>query len=147
MKRNPALVALAIPALGAALALTMPAPKSTVPTTATGNLGVPDNLRSIVRRACRDCHSNETQWPWYSQIPTVSLLLQHHVSKGREHLNFSAWDGTSARKPTPNQMQEVCDVVSDKTMPPWSYRLMHPEARLSASDIDTFCTWTDKAYP
>src|SRR5215472_9573255 len=81
VKRNPALVALAIPALGAALALTMPAPKSTVPTTATGNLGVPDNLRSIVRRACRDCHSNETQWPWYSQIPPVSLLLQHHISK------------------------------------------------------------------
>ena len=52
---------------------------------------VPAPVASIMRKACFDCHSDETRWPWYASVPPVSLLVAHDVSKGRSHLNFSEW--------------------------------------------------------
>jgi len=65
------------------------------------------------------------------------------VKKGRAKLDFSTWTNNQRHRPTMNQIEEVCDAVSNGTMPPRSYRLMHPEARLSAQDIDAFCSWAD----
>lgn len=111
----------------------------------SGDLVVPENLRPIITRACRDCHTDQTQWPWYSRLPVVSFMIERDVRKGKEHLNFSTWATNSKSKPTRNQLQEVCDAVSDKAMPPRSYRLMHPEARLSDKDVDALCQWADVA--
>jgi hypothetical protein len=112
---------------------------------ASGELVVPDHLRPIISRACRDCHTDQTQWPWYSRLPLVSLLIEHDVKKGREHLNFSTWAANQSHPPTRNQLQEVCDAVSDNEMPPRSYRILHPDSRLSSQDIDAFCDWADMA--
>ena len=106
---------------------------------------VPNTVRPVLERACLDCHSNETRWPWYNRLPMVSWLIQDDVKKGREHLNFSTWTGNTRHQATANQIQEICDAVSDGGMPPRRYRLLHPDAGLSERDKNNFCAWADQA--
>lgn len=86
--------------------------------------------RALAQRACFDCHSNETTWPWYSNIAPISWLTQHNVSEGRSKLNFSTWNnggrGEGAR--------EMVEVVQEGGMPPFDYLIMHPNARLSDAE-------------
>ena len=105
---------------------------------------VPTSVLSVLDRACLDCHSNETRWPWYNRLPAVSWLIQRDVDKGREHLNFSNWTGSLPYKATANEIQEICDAVSDAVMPPRRYRLLHPGAELSEEDKNNFCAWADQ---
>ncbi len=84
--------------------------------------------RSLAQRACFDCHSNETHWPWYSHVAPSSWLLQSHVDEGREVLNFSEFQKTY------KEAHEAGQEVREGEMPPFSYLLMHPEARLSADE-------------
>jgi hypothetical protein len=84
--------------------------------------------RAIAKRACFDCHSNETVWPWYSNFAPVSWLIYHDVAGGREHLNLSeGGDQASA-----NEIQRV---LESREMPPASYLLLHPEARLTDQEL------------
>jgi hypothetical protein len=87
--------------------------------------------RATAVAACFDCHSNQTSWPWYSNIAPVSWLVQHDVDEGRQTLNFSEWgrgqDG-----------DEAAEAVSEGNMPPFSYVLLHPDARLSGAARDAF---------
>lgn len=80
--------------------------------------------RALAQRACFDCHSNETRWPWYSRIAPASWLVQHDVNDGRGVLNFSEWD--RLQKEATNSAKEV----QERDMPPKSYLVAHPEARL-----------------
>ena len=80
--------------------------------------------------ACFDCHSNQTVWPWYSNIAPISWLLQHDVDEGRQHLNFSDW--------TAGQGLDAGLLVSSGQMPPLRYQLAHPEARMSEADKAAF---------
>ena len=105
---------------------------------------VPASVRPIVNRACLDCHSNETRRPWYNRFPAASWLIQHDVGKAREHLNFSAWTGSTPHLATTNEIQEICDAVSDAAMPPWRYRLLHSDAALSEEDKNSFCDWASQ---
>jgi cytochrome c551/c552 len=84
--------------------------------------------QELVKRACFNCHSNETVWPWYSDVAPVSWLTQRDVNEGREHLNFSEWD-----KPQ-RHAKDVAAQVQSGEMPPWFYRPMHPEAKLTDAD-------------
>jgi mono/diheme cytochrome c family protein len=85
--------------------------------------------RELARRACFDCHSNETRWPWYSNIAPLSWLIQRDVDEGRDELNWSEWG--------PDQEgDESAETLIEGSMPPDSYSLLHPEARLSAQEID-----------
>jgi hypothetical protein len=86
--------------------------------------------RELAVAACFDCHSNETVWPWYSNIAPISWRLQNHVTEGREKLNFSEW-GTGEQ-----ETDEIVEVVRTGEMPPWDYTLTHPEARLSDGDME-----------
>ncbi len=105
---------------------------------------LPASVRTVLERACLDCHSNETKWPWYNRVPLVSQLIQQDVIKGREHLNFSTWAGGKPHRASTNEIQEICDAVSDGAMPPRRYLLMHPDARLSEAEKETFRTWADQ---
>lgn len=84
--------------------------------------------RELFFRACGDCHSNETVWPWYSQIAPVSWLVQHDVDEGRSHFNVSEWGRPE------NHGDDAADLVRESEMPPWFYLPAHPEARLSEAD-------------
>jgi Haem-binding domain len=88
--------------------------------------------RATAATACFDCHSNETVWPWYSNVAPMSWRLQKHVDEGREKLNFSEW-GTGEQ-----ETDEIVEVVDEGEMPPWDYLLVHPEARLSDTDGQAF---------
>lgn len=83
--------------------------------------------RELAKRACFDCHSNESTWPWYSNIAPVSWLVQHDVDEGRRALNFSDWS-------TSRRTREMGRVVSEGEMPPATYLLTHPQAKLSTSE-------------
>ncbi len=82
--------------------------------------------QQLFSRACADCHSNETKWPWYSKIPPVSLLIVDHVNEGREKFNISARDMGDA--------DEAAEALQEGEMPLRDYQLMHPEARLSPTE-------------
>jgi hypothetical protein len=85
--------------------------------------------RELASQACYDCHSNETVWPWYSNIAPVSWLVQHDVNEGRSRLNFSEWGTRHIDEPW-----EIGEVVQEGQMPPSKYLVMHPEARLTQSE-------------
>ncbi len=87
--------------------------------------------RELTARACFDCHSNETVWPWYSNVAPVSWLVQHDVDEGRETLNFSAWTS-----PAPRKAREAAEAVREGEMPPAKYFPTHPEARLTVAETD-----------
>ncbi len=86
--------------------------------------------RELARRACFDCHSNETTWPWYSKIAPFSWMIGQDVFGARSALNFSEW--TSVPELEPGEIQTI---VEAGEMPPGSYLLLHPEARLSVDEI------------
>jgi hypothetical protein len=84
--------------------------------------------RPLVKRACYDCHSNETVWPWYTNVAPVSWRVQRHVEEGRTVLNFSEWDRPQ------EEAGESAETVQEGEMPPGDYLLLHPEARLSPAE-------------
>lgn len=86
--------------------------------------------KELAQRACYDCHSNETVWPWYSNIAPVSWLVQHDVDEGREYLNFSDW----GKGREGEESEEVGEVLSEGEMPPTQFLLMHPEAKLTPAE-------------
>jgi hypothetical protein len=99
------------------------------PVTSEPNWDSPQT-RELARRACFDCHSNETVWPWYSNIAPISWLTQHDTDEGREHLNFSTWnEGGAGREP-----HEAVETIAEGEMPPAIYLINHPDARLSAAE-------------
>lgn len=109
----------------------------------TADLSAPQPVREMLIRACYDCHSNETVWPWYSAVAPVSWLLAYDVSKGRAALNFSKW-GAYSPKVRLKQLAEIREEVGHGAMPPWYYVYpMHFEARLSAADRRTLFAWLD----
>jgi hypothetical protein len=85
--------------------------------------------RELAVRACFDCHSNQVNWPWYSNIAPVSWLVQRDVDEAREKLNFSDWGNYP-----PREVDELGEVIAEGEMPPFQYLIIHPAARLSASE-------------
>ena len=84
--------------------------------------------RALAARACFDCHSNESEWPWYSNVAPVSWLVQRDVDEGREHLNFSEWDRPQ------DHADDAAGQVEEGEMPPWFYLPLHADARLSDAE-------------
>jgi len=91
--------------------------------------------RELAKRACFDCHSNETVWPWYSNVPPVSWLVILDTVNGRQRLNFSEW-GTR-RNPDAG---EISEIIQESEMPPAVYLPMHPNARLSSQEKQQLIT-------
>ena len=86
--------------------------------------------RELAQRACFDCHSNETVWPWYSNIAPVSWLVQRDVNDGRRRLNFSDWAHV-------REKDDITRVIKSGDMPMPIFLIMHPEARLTQAEKDT----------
>jgi heme-binding protein len=114
--------------------LTNPSPK--------GELSAPPEIDALLRRACYDCHSDHTRWPWYSLLAPFSWAVAHHVDRGRKEVNFSEWGAyyPATRK---RKLEWMARAVREAVMPPWSYRLMHPDARLSDDDRVRLERWIE----
>jgi hypothetical protein len=110
---------------------------------------VPPAVEQILTRDCKDCHSNQTRWPWYSNIAPVSWFVIDHVNGGRRHLNFSEWLRPNVQVPsqfTRRQRPSACSEVQSGDMPLFSYRLIHIDSRLSPEDVQKFCQWANGAF-
>ena len=92
------------------------------------------DFENMLRRACFDCHSNETVHPWYASLPGVSLVLRHHILEGREERNFSQWD-QSVPSDQREGLLESLESMEEGGMPPTGYLLLHPSARITQTDL------------
>ncbi|MFQ5671077.1 MAG: heme-binding domain-containing protein [Acidobacteriota bacterium] len=111
-------------------------------------MAVPAEVRRILRRSCYDCHSQETRWPWYSQVAPVSWFLAGHVRDARSQMNFSVWPDPAdpgERMDADYLLKKICEMVKEDRMPLPSYRWMHWSAPLSPGEVDTVCAWSRKA--
>jgi hypothetical protein len=102
---------------------------------------VPDPVLSTLRRACFDCHSEATRWPWYATLPLASRVIERDVTEARGQLNLSRWTEYNALDRA-DMLDKMCELSSRHTMPPWQYRLMHAGARLSSAEVSALCAWT-----
>ena len=107
-------------------------------------VGAPPEVTTLLRRACGDCHSQETVWPWYSHVAPVSWLVAHDVNHGREHLDFSTLASLGPRKKA-KLLGEIAEEVEEQAMPPRLYRVAHPEARLSEAERRVIIEWAHRA--
>jgi len=98
-------------------------------------------VAAILDRSCRDCHSSNTRWPWYSNIAPVSWLVIDDVNHGREDLNFSNW-GDYDKSESANKLRDLCREVRAAVMPLKSYTFIHRSGKLSAEDVKVLCDWT-----
>ncbi|HUY17890.1 MAG TPA: heme-binding domain-containing protein [Candidatus Binataceae bacterium] len=107
-------------------------------------LPAPARIEATLKRACYDCHSNQTRWPWYSRVAPLSWLIVHEVNAGRRQLNFSDWESyypaTRRRK-----LEWIGRAVRADKMPPWDYTLIHRGARLSEADKAALEEWIESA--
>lgn len=102
----------------------------------------PAAVKPLLRRACYDCHSNETMWPWYSNISPVSWLIASDVNEGRKELNFSEW-GTYDSAKQKRKLEEIGEEVQAEKMPLWIYTLLHDDANLSREERNLIRSWSE----
>lgn len=107
---------------------------------ATGEIAAPEEVQSVLERSCYNCHSNETEWPWYGYVAPASWLVARHVSEGREHVNFSEWNQLSLDDRS-GALEEIAEEVDERKMPIRSYLLLHPEARLTDAERWLLIDW------
>ena len=100
--------------------------------------------RAVLERACYDCHSNQTKWPWYSYVAPMSWLAAKDVQDGRAELNFSTWNLLSAEEQAEG-VGESWEKVQSGEMPLWFYLPLHPEAKLSPADRAVLQAWASSA--
>ena len=104
---------------------------------------VPKNVEAIVRTSCYDCHSNNTNYPWYSNIQPVRFFMEHHIKEAKEDLNFSEWGNYSKRKQE-NKLDRIVKQIKSDEMPLASYTLIHKNARLTTVQKEEIMDWLSK---
>ncbi|MDQ0067093.1 heme-binding domain-containing protein [Chryseobacterium lathyri] len=93
----------------------------------------PEKIRSLIKGACYDCHSNETVYPKYAYVAPISWSVKSHVNEGREHLNFSVW-GTYNKELKESMLSKSIQTVQSKVMPMPGYIVYHKEANLTEAE-------------
>ncbi len=100
----------------------------------------PEEIASILKTSCYDCHSNESTYPWYSNIAPVSWWVKDHINEAREELNFSEW-GTFTAKRKDHKLEEMVEEVEEGEMPLNEYTWTHSEAKLTAEQKTLLMDW------
>ena len=103
---------------------------------------VPDNVKSILKVACNDCHSNKTEYPWYSNVQPVAWFLNHHVTDGKRHLNFSNFTSRPIAYQN-HKFEETIEMIKEGEMPLPSYTYfgLHSGAKLTEEQKQTLINW------
>ena len=110
------------------------------PTDITAKYTVPAEVAAILKRSCYDCHSNNTNYPWYANIQPITWWLNDHVKDGKRHLNFSTFTAYSFKRQD-HKLEEVTETIQKHEMPLASYTSMHKEAKLSEADKKLLADW------
>ncbi|MCO6491011.1 MAG: heme-binding domain-containing protein [Phaeodactylibacter sp.] len=100
----------------------------------------PAEVAELLKKACYDCHSHETKYPWYTNVAPVSWWIGHHIEEARGHLNFSTWKAYDAEKKA-HKAEECAEELEKGLMPLKSYTRMHAEARLSDEQKERLIAW------
>ena len=112
-------------------------------TDVTKTINVPKNVEGILKAACYDCHSNNTNYPWYSRVQPFGWLLARHIKNGKAELNFSEFGSYSQRRQI-SKLNGIANSLKDGTMPLSSYTMIHKDARLSKEDKDLLSEWATR---
>ena len=107
---------------------------------------VPQDVQQILKTSCFDCHSNNTNYPWYNNIAPVSWWLDNHISEGKKELNFDAW-GTYSIKRKNHKLKGIKKLLEKGEMPLESYLWIHHNAKLSKSQVKTVVDWARTLNP
>ena len=105
---------------------------------------IPKNVDSILKVACYDCHSNHTNYPWYSYVQPVGWILHNHITNGKKQLNFSQFGSYPTRRQQ-SKLKAIADQVKDAEMPLKSYTFIHKNARLSGAEKTILINWARNA--
>ncbi len=89
-----------------------------------------EEIATLIKAACYDCHSHQAKYPWYSNVAPISWMVEHHIEEGREHLNFSEWGGYDTKKAN-HKLEECIEEIEEGEMPMKPYVVMHSEAKMS----------------
>jgi uncharacterized membrane protein len=101
---------------------------------------MPDSVKAIVTKACADCHSNKTAYPWYASIQPLSFWLADHVNEGKSEMNFNEFASYRIAKQN-HKLEEVIEQVKEGEMPLKSYTLIHKEADLTEAERVILTKW------
>jgi hypothetical protein len=103
-----------------------------------------EEVVSLLMNSCYDCHSSQTNHPWYSKVAPFSWLLARHITEGREHLNFSEWEDYNTRKKI-GLLEDIKDEVEAGNMPLDSYLIIHRDAKLDQDAIQAIVEWVEES--
>ena len=104
-------------------------------------ISIPPDVKIILEKACNDCHTNNTRYPWYSYFQPSGWFLKDHVEHGKQHFNMSKFATYDARKQA-KKLEEICEQVESGEMPLPSYLYIHREAVLTDTEKKALCDWT-----
>jgi len=107
-------------------------------------IDAPPEVAAILHRACYDCHSHETRWPWYARVAPASWLLERDVREARRKLNFSTWGSYNEQRQA-RKIEEIVEQTSEGEMPLWFYVPLHPSAKLSEADLAVLANWAKQS--
>jgi len=103
-----------------------------------------EEVLGVLKTSCFDCHSNQTEYPWYSRMAPSSWFLAGHIKEGREHLNFSGWENLSRREKI-GILDDINEEITSGAMPLKSYILIHTKAKLNPAEVALMTKWTEDA--
>jgi Haem-binding domain len=103
----------------------------------------PADVRAILDRSCRDCHSSETRWPLYSEVAPMSWMVASHVHDGRDRFNYSEWTAYDTDEQD-KLLGSMCSLTKRGRMPVPSYLWIHRDAKLAPGDVAAICAWSEK---
>ncbi len=107
-------------------------------------VNIHDTVMSLLKNACYDCHSNNTNYPWYSQIQPIGWLLSNHIHKAKNELNFTEFGSYSSRRQL-SKLEGIANSIRDDIMPLKSYKLMHKTARLNTVEKSVIINWANRS--
>ncbi|KXZ30260.1 heme-binding protein [Leptospira santarosai] len=99
-----------------------------------------DEVKKILRKSCYDCHSDLTEWPWYSKIFPINVYLYRHVREGKVELNLSEW-GSLSKKEKSTKGDSILETLEEGEMPPGDYILLHPSAKITQYELQILKNW------
>ena len=108
----------------------------------TRNYQVPVEVQSVLKKACYDCHSSNTDYPWYARVQPFRFMLDRHIKTGKEELNFSEF-GAYSEKRQYNKFNSIAESIKKETMPLKSYQMMHAEAKLTLAEKNAVLKWVE----